>query len=204
MKTKSILIFCSLIVLVFFQNCNQAGGLNLAEPELQKSSATEPGPLVVDVVDAIEEINNNNNNNNSGSDSSDTSADPVADSGSSDSSDSSGDSSAGTGDSVSAEPPSTIADNSSSSTQQVAQPQPESQPEVVVSQPQPEVVNNVEEVLADNSCGKNGEKVLVCHFPPGNASAKHTICISRRALEAHLSHGHKDEQHQDHVGACVQ
>lgn len=39
--------------------------------------------------------------------------------------------------------------------------------------------------LAD--CGKpNAKKVLVCHVPPGNPLAKHTICVS----EAGAAHGH--------------
>ncbi len=63
-------------------------------------------------------------------------------------------------------------------------------------------INNVEEVLADHSCGERGQKVLVCHFPPGNPSAMHTICIGRAALKAHMKHGHSAPEHQDHVGAC--
>ena len=71
----------------------------------------------------------------------------------------------------------------------------------VVSVP---VINNVEEVLADHSCGQGGKKVLVCHIPPGNPAAKHTICISRQALDAHKNHGHSAIEDQDYVGACLQ
>ncbi len=66
----------------------------------------------------------------------------------------------------------------------------------------PAVINNVEEVLDDNSCGEDKKKVLVCHFPPGNPAAMHTICISRHALNAHMNHGHSEPEHQDHIGAC--
>lgn len=38
-------------------------------------------------------------------------------------------------------------------------------------------------------------KIIICHIPPGNVDAKHTITISERALKAHLAHG-------DFVGAC--
>lgn len=40
-----------------------------------------------------------------------------------------------------------------------------------------------------------GEKVTLCHIPPGNPSAKHTISVGRSAASAHLRHG-------DFLGAC--
>ena len=40
-----------------------------------------------------------------------------------------------------------------------------------------------------------GNKVQVCHFPPGNPDNFHTITISENALDAHLAHG-------DLTGAC--
>ncbi len=66
----------------------------------------------------------------------------------------------------------------------------------------------IEQVLEDYSCddnkGKaNDKKVLVCHYPPGNAAARHEICISRNALKAHQNHGHSSADHQDHLGKCV-
>lgn len=67
----------------------------------------------------------------------------------------------------------------------------------------------LEEVLARYSCdeqasstGSHSKKVMICHYPPGNAKARHEICISRSALDAHLNHGHGDESHQDHLGRC--
>lgn len=44
-----------------------------------------------------------------------------------------------------------------------------------------------------NTCGPN--KVFVCHVPPGNPGNAHTICISKKALKAHLKHG-------DELGCC--
>lgn len=41
----------------------------------------------------------------------------------------------------------------------------------------------------DVQCGNNGNKVLVCHIPPGNPDNAHTICISENAVAAHLAHG---------------
>ncbi len=66
----------------------------------------------------------------------------------------------------------------------------------------------IEQVLENYSCddGKgqsNDKKVLVCHFPPGNAAKRHEICISRNALKAHQSHGHSSANHQDHLGKCA-
>lgn len=66
--------------------------------------------------------------------------------------------------------------------------------------------DELEAVLNDYSCddgdGGAGKKVLVCHFPPGNAAAKHEICISRSALKAHMGHGHVGAAHQDKLGKC--
>lgn len=39
------------------------------------------------------------------------------------------------------------------------------------------------------------EKVTICHVPPGNESAAHSIEIGKPALEAHLAHG-------DYLGEC--
>ena len=40
-----------------------------------------------------------------------------------------------------------------------------------------------------------GEKIAICHIPPGNPDNAHTIVISVNALEAHLRHG-------DVIGGC--
>jgi hypothetical protein len=41
----------------------------------------------------------------------------------------------------------------------------------------------------------NGEKITVCHIPPGDPENMHEIEISAKALDAHLAHG-------DRVGSC--
>lgn len=41
----------------------------------------------------------------------------------------------------------------------------------------------------------NGDKITVCHIPPGNPENMHEIDISVNALNAHLAHG-------DNVGGC--
>ena len=33
------------------------------------------------------------------------------------------------------------------------------------------------------------EQVTICHIPPGNSAARHTVTISKSALKAHLDHG---------------
>ncbi len=46
-------------------------------------------------------------------------------------------------------------------------------------------------------CGNNNNKVLLCHVPPGNPANAHTLCISAKAVAAHL------ESHPgDHCGPC--
>ncbi|HEW97830.1 MAG: hypothetical protein DRR16_12840 [Candidatus Parabeggiatoa sp. nov. 3] len=46
-----------------------------------------------------------------------------------------------------------------------------------------------------NQENKEDKKVTVCHNPPGNQEAAHTITISENALKAHLNHG-------DTLGNC--
>ncbi|MEZ4739319.1 MAG: hypothetical protein R2818_08155 [Flavobacteriales bacterium] len=43
--------------------------------------------------------------------------------------------------------------------------------------------------VVDVHCGNNGNKVAVCHIPPGNPANAHTICISANGVPAHLAHG---------------
>jgi hypothetical protein len=50
--------------------------------------------------------------------------------------------------------------------------------------------------VVDVRCGDNGNKVLVCHIPPGNPANAHTICISPNGVPAHLAHG-------CHLGTCA-
>jgi IS5 family transposase len=38
-------------------------------------------------------------------------------------------------------------------------------------------------------------KITICHIPPGNRSARHTISVSESAWQAHQGHG-------DHRGVC--
>jgi len=57
------------------------------------------------------------------------------------------------------------------------------------------------------NCGdplKQDHKVLVCHVPPGNPDNRHTICIGKPALKAHLRlHvAHGDPDVRDTLGAC--
>ncbi len=185
MKTKLLVggLF-SLVLLVGFQNCGQPGSVELVNDvngPAQKLNSDSIGqqdpPLVIDVVDAI----------NDNSDGVAAPADPII-----------------VLDEVKIPTKELMPSEEPAPSQElpVAQPAPEagSTPAPVVSVP---IINNVEEVLADNSCGRGGKKVLVCHIPPGNPAAKHTICISRQALDAHKNHGHSAVEHQDYVGACL-
>lgn len=47
----------------------------------------------------------------------------------------------------------------------------------------------------DDDDDDDNKKVTICHIPPGNPAAKHTITVSESALDAHLGHG-------DTLGAC--
>lgn len=52
-----------------------------------------------------------------------------------------------------------------------------------------QVSESAEVEVIDVRCGQNGDKVLVCHIPPGEPENMHTICIAFEAVEAHLAHG---------------
>jgi len=43
-------------------------------------------------------------------------------------------------------------------------------------------------------CG--GEKVLICHIPPGNPANAHEICVGEPAVAAHV------KNHGDPIGPC--
>jgi hypothetical protein len=45
-------------------------------------------------------------------------------------------------------------------------------------------------------CGNNNNKVLICHYPPGNPLKLKTLCIDPISLCDHLEHP------GDHLGAC--
>jgi len=50
-----------------------------------------------------------------------------------------------------------------------------------------------EQEEAEAEC--NGNKVLICHVPPGNTSNRHEICVSPSAVDTHLANG-------DYLGPC--
>jgi hypothetical protein len=47
-------------------------------------------------------------------------------------------------------------------------------------------------------CGNNGNKVTICHIPPGNPANRHDICINPNAVSNHLNN------HGDYIGECDQ
>lgn len=57
------------------------------------------------------------------------------------------------------------------------------------------------EAIANARCGD--KKVLICHVPPGNPAAKHTICIGEPAVTAHLEKHHGGRS-LDYLGDCAQ
>ena len=50
-------------------------------------------------------------------------------------------------------------------------------------------------VYINNTIAGTSGKVEICHIPPGNAGARHTLWIDASALSAHLAHG-------DYLGQC--
>lgn len=52
-----------------------------------------------------------------------------------------------------------------------------------------EVSGTIHVEAVDVHCGNNGDKVLICHIPPGNPDNAYSICISPSAVPAHLAHG---------------
>jgi hypothetical protein len=72
-------------------------------------------------------------------------------------------------------------------------------------------VHTVADLEADPSlaelyaCGRGNEKkVLICHVPPGNPEAAHTLCIGAPALVAHLDNHHASNGDSDALGACTE
>jgi hypothetical protein len=56
-------------------------------------------------------------------------------------------------------------------------------------------VNPVVPVVAVETQIDPKDQVTICHIPPGNDAARHTVVVSRSALKAHLDHG-------DSEGSC--
>ncbi|NVK04373.1 MAG: T9SS type A sorting domain-containing protein [Flavobacteriia bacterium] len=50
--------------------------------------------------------------------------------------------------------------------------------------------------VIDATCGKKGNKVLVCKVPPGNPGNAHNICVSANAVASHLATG-------SYLGPCT-
>jgi hypothetical protein len=55
--------------------------------------------------------------------------------------------------------------------------------------------DDVKVCVVDVRCGKNLDKVELCHLPPGNPGNRQTICVALSAVPTHLAHG-------DSLGAC--
>lgn len=65
----------------------------------------------------------------------------------------------------------------------------------------PEEQERIDSEVERNICDKHGKKVRICHIPPGNPDNRHTICIGRSALPAHVGRHGVDDDH-DYVGSC--
>ena len=84
-------------------------------------------------------------------------------------------------------------------------PYPEEDPVVnypPVEEPQDPVVTNPPAAQpGEKECNGNNQ-IVICHIPPGNPAAAHSICISRQGWQ----HGHRDSHgidgSHDYLGAC--
>ena len=45
-------------------------------------------------------------------------------------------------------------------------------------------------------CGRNDQKLAVCHFPPDNPENAQQLCVSEKAAERHFN------QHDDCISVC--
>ncbi len=81
----------------------------------------------------------------------------------------------------------------------------------------PAIADIDDEILDQYACDENGKTVRICHIPPGNYAARHSICIGRPALTAHQTkHSHTatiididqdmavDVVVSDYLGECVE
>jgi hypothetical protein len=51
-------------------------------------------------------------------------------------------------------------------------------------------------IILTPAASAQGEKVTICHIPPGNPANAHSITISVSALQTHI------DQHGDSIGEC--
>lgn len=63
-----------------------------------------------------------------------------------------------------------------------------------------------DDIIDDWKCGNKLGKILICHVPPGNPAAAHTICVSPNAIPAHMHHdddnGAQNDGYSDYLGPC--
>lgn len=64
-----------------------------------------------------------------------------------------------------------------------------------------EQLNVNPELSSQYACAE--KKVQICHIPPGNSEARHTLCIGMAAVKAHIGH-HKAGAVSDYLGDCIQ
>lgn len=69
-----------------------------------------------------------------------------------------------------------------------------------VPKPQEEQ-DRIDTAVRNSKCDQSEKKIYICHYPPGNIENSHTLCISTKALKAHVGvHGSGDDL--DYVGKC--
>lgn len=52
------------------------------------------------------------------------------------------------------------------------------------------------------ACRDHSKKVQICHVPPGNPENRHTICIGKAAVQAHLARHQASTGESDYLGEC--
>jgi hypothetical protein len=71
---------------------------------------------------------------------------------------------------------------------------------LLAERPQLSAMESDPSVAAPYSCGNAG--VAICHLPPGNPNARHSLCIGAPAVAHHIAE-HRRGDLGDYLGACL-
>ena len=72
-----------------------------------------------------------------------------------------------------------------------------------VEEPEDEDKKNCDKKKPGESECKGKNQIVICHIPPGNPEAAHSICISQRGWENGHKDSHGNDESQDYLGACT-
>ncbi len=188
-STKNIVLIIAMSALPMFafQNCSEVRFANMDDLTNEKAGLLGDVDANDDVVGEIITEGDGDNSNN-GDDASDDGGDPSTTVGTNDDDSSDDDSSDDDSSDDGGDPSTTVGTNDDDSSDDDS------------SDDDSSDNDGDDNELSEVACG--AKKVMICHYPPGNPAARHTICIGEPALKAHMSHKHQDGEQSDTVGAC--